>query len=153
MILFDFETEAELDYIQWRCHTRFTLTNENASVGSRSLRMDFYPATYPGFAPEINASDIHCYKTLQMDVYHPGNDPVPLHIRMDDQNSGSDSKNRFQIQFIVKPGSNRLSISLDNLKTGNGRLLHPKKLCKFVIYMVNIRQQVVLYFDAIRLVS
>jgi hypothetical protein len=54
LILFDFETDAELDRMHWKCFTMFTLSGEHVTHGAKSLRMELYPSSWPGLTPKLN---------------------------------------------------------------------------------------------------
>jgi hypothetical protein len=53
LMLFDFEEDAELDRLQWRCFTLFSLSFEHAAHGEKSLKMEFFPSRWPGWEPKL----------------------------------------------------------------------------------------------------
>ena len=149
-VLFDFETDACLDRIRWRCHTRFSLENVHATHGRRSLRMVFYPSEYPAFSPMIDTHDIQCYKGLSIDIYNPENGTVHIHVRIDDKKGAMDPKDRYHQLIALKPGHNQIRMPFRFLRTtGTRRLMEPKDICKFSIYMTHLNEPVVLFFDYI----
>jgi hypothetical protein len=93
-MLFDFEFDAELDNLLWKCHTLFSLSEKYASHGNKSLKLELYPSDYPGFRPVINERDWRKYRGLGFDIYNPEKEAVEILIRIDDSNDypgGADS--------------------------------------------------------------
>jgi hypothetical protein len=70
-VLFDFEEEADLDRIHWKCHTLFSLSEEHATHGSRCLRMELYPSPYPGVTPILKDHDWSRFRAFAFGVYNP----------------------------------------------------------------------------------
>ena len=71
MVLFDFESDAELDQFYWKCYTLFNLSDENVTHGTKSLRLELYPSEYPGLAPMLGVNDWRRYKAFLFDIYNP----------------------------------------------------------------------------------
>jgi len=153
-ILFDFETDAELDRIHWKCFTMFSLSDKYATHGTKSLKMELYPSNWPGWTPKLNDNDWRRFKILEFDVYSPESGAVSLTVRIDDREDFPDYRDRYNQSFIIKPGANLIRISLDNLVTsGTKRNLELKKIYRFLIFMGHPEQKHVLYLDYIRLTS
>ena len=153
-ILFDFESDAELDRFHWRCHTLFSLSHQHITHGKRSLRLELYPSDYPGLTPMIEKRDWRGYKALHFDIYNPKNETLTITVRIDDRRDYPNYADRYNKSFILKPGMNRVIIPLDTLATsGNGRKLNLKEIYRVLIFMTRPKRRVVLYMDYIRLVS
>ncbi len=153
-LLFDFESDAELDRFHWRCFTLFSLSGELATHGESSLRLELYPSDYPGLAPIIERRDWRGYKALCFDIYNPDHRELPIAVRIDDRKDYPNYKDRYNKSFILKPGMNRMRISLDTLVTsGTDRKLDLKNIYRVLIFMARPERTVVLYVDYIRLVS
>lgn len=152
-ILFDFETDEELDRFHWKCHTLFALSEEHATHGTKSLKMDLFPSEYPGLAPMIKDTDWSRYGALRFDVYNPQGKDIPLTVRIDDKKDYPDYADRYNRRFVVKPGANTVTIPLDSLNTSGGkRTLNPKRIYRFVIFMVQPKGRTTVYVDYARLV-
>lgn len=54
LVLYDFEIDASLDLIQWKCFILFRLLNERVAHGSKSLMIELYPSSYPGWMPILH---------------------------------------------------------------------------------------------------
>lgn len=85
LVLFDFEEDSELDRFQWSCRTLSELTDQHAAHGARSLKVDMYPAVYPGVTAKLDNHDWRGYKALQIDIFNPQNKEVRLTVRIDDR--------------------------------------------------------------------
>jgi hypothetical protein len=154
LVLFDFESDAELDGFHWKCHTLFRLSDEHVSHGTRSLRLELYPSKYPGLAPMLEKDDWKGYSALCFDIYNPAKKEHRISMRIDDREDFPDYENRYNKSFILKPGLNRMSFPLDSLvTTGGNRSLDLKNIYRVLIFMVNPSEKVVLYLDHMRLVS
>jgi hypothetical protein len=151
-ILFDFESDSELDRFHWECHTLFSLSDEHATRGSKSLKLDLFPSDYPGLAPELASNVWQGYNTLSFDVYSAQQAVLPLTVRIDDSKDYPDYQDRFNKTFYLQPGANTIVIPLDKLETSETkRKLNLKKIYQIVIFMAQPDMKVVLYFDYFRL--
>jgi hypothetical protein len=151
-ILFDFESDSELDRFHWRCHTLFSLSDEYASHGKKSLKLQLFPSDYPGLAPKLASNDWQDYSTLSFDIYNTQNVDIPLTVRIDDIKAYPDYPDRYNKTFHLKPGANTIAIPLDTLETsGTKRGLNLKKIYRIIIFMAQPDAKVTLYFDYFRL--
>lgn len=153
-VLFDFESDSELDRFHWKCHTLFSLSDEHITHGARSLRLELYPSPYPGLAPMLEENDWQRYKTLCFDIYNPEKAALRITVRIDDRKDYPDYGNRYNKGFVIQPGLNRIHIPFDSLITSRtGRTLDLKKIYRLLIFMVRPEKKVVLYVDYLRLVT
>jgi hypothetical protein len=129
LVLFDFESDSELDRIHWECHTLFSLSDEHASHGKRSLKMELFPSDYLGLTPMLKENDWSRYKALCFDIYNPGEKQVQVSVRIDDKKDYPDYAERYNRSFNVNPGMNQISIPFKSLITsGTKRNLDLKKI-------------------------
>ncbi len=153
LVLFDFETDAELDRIHWKCFTLFSLSDNNVTHGGNSLKMELYPSNWPGLTPKLDENDWRGYSQFKFDVFNPAPDEIKISVRIDDRKDYPDYEDRYAKQFILKPGMNRIEIPLDSLVTsGTKRNLDLKNIYRLLIFMGHPREKHVLYLDYIRLV-
>jgi len=151
-ILFDFETDEELDSFHWKCHTLFALSDEHVTHGSKSLRLELYPSEYPGLAPMIKDTDWSKYGMVSFDVYNAQEEDILLSVRIDDKEDYPDYADRYNRSFVVKPGPNTITIPFDSLITsGTKRLLNLKMIYRMLIFMAQPKEKTLLYFDYMRL--
>ncbi len=153
-VLFDFESDSELDRLHWKCHTLLALSDEHTTHGARSLRLELYPSPYPGLAPTLQKNDWRRFKALCFDIYNPENVTLGVTVRIDDRKDYPDYGNRYNKGFVIQPGMNRIRIPFDSFITSDtGRTLDLKKIYRLLIFMVRPEKRVVLYVDYLRLVS
>ncbi len=152
LVLYDFESESVFDDIHWKCHTLFSLSDQYAVHGKRSLKLEFYPSAYPGLSPKLKHRDWRGYHAFAFDVYNPGSKSIQLVLRIDDKKEALEYSERYNKSFEILPGANTLTIPLDSLRTSvTNRPLDLKKIYRFLVFMVNPKEKHVLYFDYFRL--
>jgi hypothetical protein len=151
-ILFDFESDHELDDINWQCHTLMSISGRYVTHGKSSLMLEMYPSAYPGFKPELKVKDWSKYKALCFDVYYPYDAERNITVRIDDTEDNTEYKDRYNKNFIIKKGMNNIRIPLDSLVTsGTKRRMDTSTIDKFLLFTVSPAEKVVLYIDYIRL--
>ena len=151
-ILFDFESDEELNSLNWECHKWFERKAEKASSGKYSLKVFLPPGQYPGINFQKFKSDWSEYKQFKMEVFNPDKDKITFHIRIDDKKSGWEYAHRFDKTFILEKGENRISIPLSSLKTNiGGRPMDLKNIKRLMIFIPNNQKNRELYIDNIRL--
>jgi hypothetical protein len=153
-VLFDFESEAELNYLHWKCHALLSLSPEHATHGKQSLRMELFPDEYSGFAPMIENTDWRGYETFCFDIYNRQGRPVPLTVRIDDKKDYPDYDDRYNKTFVLKPGLNTVSIPLCSLMTSGTRgNLNLGTIYRVIVFLVRPEERTVLNFDYFRVTN
>jgi len=153
-VLFDFESDSDLDQVHWKCHTLFHLSDKHVTHGAKSLLLELYPSNYPGFTPVLKKKNWTDYRFLCIDVYNPAQKEVRLIVRIDDRLDDPNYADRYNHSFTIKPMVNQVRIPLDSLFTsGTHRSLYLRSIQRLIIFVVNPAQKVDLYFDYGRLVS
>jgi hypothetical protein len=152
-VLFDFESDEEMDQFHWKCRTLFSLSEEHVSHGRRSLRMELFPDEYPGIAPMISNTDWRGFSTFCFDVYNAEKDPVPLTVRIDDRKDYPDYGDRYNRTFFLAPGKNAIALHLKDLRTaGAARALNLKNIYRVLMFVTRPQHKILLYFDYLRLI-
>jgi predicted MPP superfamily phosphohydrolase len=151
-VLFDFESEAELNLLDWTCQKWFERSTEHATSGTYSLKITLPPGQYPGVNFARLYSDWSNYRFLKMDLHNPAEDTFTFHVRIDDEKSGWKYADRFDMNFEVKKGTNMISIPTDAMKTNlNPRPLNLKNIKRFMVFVPDNQKKKVLFVDNIRL--
>jgi hypothetical protein len=154
LTLFDFESDKDLDEIHWECHTLFSLSSQYATHGTKSLKMELYPASYPGLKPDLKQHDWSKYTSFRFDIYNPAEREISISLRIDDKKDSNDYADRYNERLTLKPGMNQITIQLDSLTTsGTGRKLNLESIYRFLFFAVSPTQKITLYIDNIRLVN
>ena len=154
LVLFDFESESVLDEFHWKCRTLFSLSEDHAVQGRKSLKIELFPSSYPGLSPKLKHHNWIGYKALCFEVHNPSPETVSLVLRIDDKKDALEYSDRYNKSFVLMPGANQLKISFDTLKTsGTDRLLELKNIYRFLVFMSHPDKKYVLYLDYFRLVQ
>ena len=150
--LFDFESESELNKLDWECHKWFKLSEENVTSGKHSLKVSLPPGQYPGIDFEEIRTDWSKFGFLKMDIFNPSKEDLRFHIRIDDHKSGWEYADRFDINFDLRPGINEIAIPKDSIKTNlHAHPLNLKKIRRMMVFLPNNIKQRELFIDNIRL--
>jgi hypothetical protein len=151
-ILFDFESDQQLDEVNWQCHTLMSISNSHVTHGKSSLMLEMYPSPYPGFKPRLKAKNWSKYKAICFDVYNPDETGRSIIVRIDDTIDNTEYKDRYNQRFILKKGMNHIRIDMESLITsGTGRRMNTSIIDKFLIFTVSPVKKIVLFIDYIRL--
>jgi hypothetical protein len=154
LVIFDFESEAELDQLQWNCHSLYLLTSEHVTHGTKALKLELYPYSleYLRFSPILKMHDWSRYKTLRFDIFNPGNGTVNIGVRIDDREDYPDYPDRYNAGVDLHPGINSIAIPLESLITSRTlRHMNLKNIRKFLIFTGYQKDKMTLYIDYIRL--
>ena len=150
--LFDFESEVELQYLNWECHKWFKLSGDHATSGQYSLEVTVPAGQYPGINFLEIENDWSAYRQIRVDVFNPDEEPLLFHARIDDGNSRWDYGDRFDRDFTIKRGMANISIPLDSLK-GNvsARSLDLRNIKHLMFFIPGNDRKRSFYIDNIRL--
>ena len=153
-VLFDFESDAELDRLYWKCHSLYSLTDKHVTHGKSALQLELFPSDYPGFTPKLDVNDWRGFKAICFDIYNPGEKESLITVRVDDKKDALDYADRYNHRFTIKPGANRVSIPLNSLiTTGTQRILNLSRIQKILIFMNHPKEKCMFYIDYIRLIG
>jgi len=144
LVLFDFESDSQLDQFHWKCHTLFSISDEHASHGEKSLKLELFPSDYPGLTPMLKENDWRGFKALCFDIYNP-EEKQQISVRIDDRKDYPDYGERYNKSFILNQGMNQISIPLNTLVTsGTDRNLNLKNIYRLLIFTASPEKRVVL---------
>ena len=152
-ILLDFETDHDLNKLHWRCHVLFSISDQYAVHGDRSLRFEVYPpAKYPGMSFLPSLKDWRSYRSLCFEVYNPYPVEETLVLRIDDRRDNPDFKDRFNRQLQLVPGMNHFQFPLESLCTsGTNRQLDLSNIERLMVFKVEPSQKRLFFLDYFRL--
>jgi len=150
--LFDFESDDELQHLNWECGKWFERTTDYAKSGRNSLKVTVPAGQYPGIKFIEIEKNWSAYSILKSDVYNPDAEPLLFHIRIDDQESKWEYGNRYDRVFVLQRGTNHISIPFAEMKTNvSQRILDTRKIeCLMFVIPGNDRKRT-FYIDNIRL--
>jgi hypothetical protein len=150
-VLSSFDTSADLRRWEFR-NVQVELTEERAGSG-RALRMQITAdGRYAGAFLREMRQDWSVMQALCIDLYWSGDVDRRFTVRIDDQDDYPPLSDRFQREFVLKPGSNRICLTRNELITnGSGRLLAIDSIDRLALYFPLAFAGDVLIIDDIRL--
>lgn len=152
LVLNDFEEDSDLDRVHWQCRTLFSLSQEHVTSGKQALKMELFPADYPGLALKLDDHDWSRFGNVVFGIFNPQDETLVLTVRTDDRPDYPDYEERYNGRHTLLPRSNHLSIPLNSLRTsGSGRPLNLKTIRRFLFFLADTRETYRLYVDNIRL--
>jgi hypothetical protein len=150
-VLFDFETDSDLDHFAWKCRSRFEISSDYSSTGKSSLRFEFHPTQRVGFSTGAVPHDWSSYKSFDFWVYNPSATTVPLNLQINRRVANGKFNHLIAKAFEIAPGPNKVSILLQTGLESRGNQSSLHKVDGFYIFMQDIPFVTVLYFDAFEL--
>lgn len=157
-LLAGFETPFE-DTRFIRGTGRFSISDEYAHTGSKSLKVKFGTQTYSGIAMEHMPRDWQGYSHLQFAVYNPQGKTVTLHTRIHDAHHGKSGPmiyaDRFNRTFTLAPETwTTITISLQSVKKApRNREMDMGQITNIGFFVAREPEPVMLYIDDIRLLK
>jgi hypothetical protein len=152
LVLSDFESEADLDRMQWHCHTLFSLSASHVTHGKSSLRLELYPSAYPGMAFALPQHDWSGYAMLSLDIYNPQEEVLSLAMRIDDRKEYPEFNDRYNSSFSIHPGMNHVSIPLASITTsGTKRTINLKNIHRCLLFMAQPQKTYIVHIDYVHL--
>lgn len=150
--LFDFESDDELQYLNWECRKWFERSTDHATSGRCSLAVTLPPGQYPG----INFIDIEkdwsAYRLFKLDVFNPDAESLQFHIRIDDRKSGLEYGNRFDRDFVLPRGMNHITLPLADVRANIAlRTLDLRQVERLMFFIPGNDRKRTFYIDNIRL--
>ncbi len=158
--LTDFEDEAQLKVMRGSeeegyADLELSSFSEAVTSGAHALKVTFHKnIMYPGIAgnpPGGFLTDWQGYDYLRLDVYNPAPKLLSCGIRIDDAQS-TGYPTRYNGGVTLRPGPSTIELHLPSLKVQDGsRDLDLARITAFMIFFVDPKEDVVLYFDHLRL--
>lgn len=152
-LLADFETPYELG--RWQSRHRIYRQQDIVRHGRYGLRVQLSTAKYSGTGLFYFPNDWSKFNWLHFSVYNPENETLALHCRIHDDKHGQHGRvfeDRFHKRFILQPGWNDLSVSLEEVRTApSTRLMDMTSIEGFGLFVVRQQRTHVLYLDNIYL--
>jgi VanZ family protein len=135
----------------------FSISEEYAYTGSKSLRVRFDTQTYSGIAMEYMPRDWQGYSHLKFAVYNPQEKEVTLYTRIHDAHHGKSGpmihEDRFnRALFIPSEAWTTITIPLKSIKTApRTREMDMGQIAHIGFFVAQEPEPLTLYIDDIRL--
>ncbi len=147
------ELEYWRDVRQWS--GKVALTQEIASEGKASMRVEIDSVEYSGATLHHLPCDWRGYKWLKFELFNPGPGPLAINLRINDKEHEHGEelyKDRFNTRLEAKPGWNHFEIELDQVrKSPHGREMDMAGVYKVIIFTTRLPVPRVMYLDYFRL--
>lgn len=150
-LLFDFESDSELDFITWKCRSLFSLTKEHKGHGEYSLKMDFFPTDQVGFSTARVPRDWSNSETFNFWVFNPSTKKQIISIKFTSASKKGENSLTLEKRLEILPGDNTVIIPISLLEKTPLKGLQVDAILGLYIFMKDIKTKTILYFDHIRL--
>ena len=144
--------ERRQEVARWdHASSKIARVADHRTHGEYSLRVDFYPARYPGVSIEP-APNWTGFQYLRLEVYLAADRPFDLTIKIFDAEHNGDIDDRFNRTLLLRPGANFVEIPLEEVSNAPiERQMDLRRIRSLSIFAVSLEEPRTLYFDNIRL--
>ena len=148
-----FEDGLELD--RWSFDgSRAARSQDHATEGRYSLRVELRPGRYPGAGLTSPPPDWSAFAAVRCDLYLEGDAPLDLRVKVEDTEHNGQFSDRFQRVVRVSPGASRVEIPLADVAAGpRGRRLDLSHVAQLRFFAVDLEGPRVLFLDGLTLVE
>lgn len=155
-ILADFETPFELS--RWENNlAQLQITHEQARYGEKSMRVDFTPGEYPDITLLDFPGNWRDFKSIRFSVFSTLPASIQMELKIyDDQHAASGYKyaDRFNRELIINPGWNDIEVRMEDVwEAPHERRMELENIAGLSLFIEQLEQPAVFYFDALRLSS
>jgi hypothetical protein len=151
LMLYDFNRQADLDRLSWSCRAFYALDKQHG-VDGFSLRLEMYPAPYPGLKSGRMENNWTGYRLLCLEIFNPGPESLSLACRLDDRRDNPPYADRVNLPVMLHPGANKVRLDLTALRTsGTRRPLDLSHIYGMYFFLCSPEKKVTLFIDNIRL--
>ena len=149
----DFETTRELS--RWSGSAHFERSNQQATRGHYSMRVDLGTEQYSGVALNYFERDWRGVNTLSVDVFNAEPSPFSMTMRIHDKKHRQSRQlynDRFNRSYSLAPGWNHLTIALAEVKNApQGRSMSLSAIENVSFFVIAQDRQHTLYIDNVYL--
>ncbi len=152
LFLNNFESERDLDGLNFQCGKILILTKAHKTHGKMALLAKLPKTKYPGISFTPKANNWSEYDMFKVDIYSDYTKLI-MGIRVDDSRSSGDYHSRFNKEITLNKGLNNVEIKISEIENAPKlRKLNIKQIKRVYIFLGKPSEKRELYFDAIRLV-
>ncbi len=141
-----------MDLFHWKCKTLFSLSEEYAKHGSKSLRVEFYPTHQVGFSTGQIDHDWSRIRAFEFTVFNESEKTIKLYLKISDDTTKGDTTKAYTKALNIASGNNVIIVPISELYDSFSRKLNAYNIKGFYIFMREIPARTVLYFDYFRLI-
>ncbi len=152
-LLSGFETPFEIE--RWKGDDRLSIESKLPASKSKLLRISLTTAEYSGASLRYFDGDWASARTLQISLYNPDLDPLPITCRIHDRQhaeGNQEFEDRFNRSYVLMPGWNQIEIDLAEVeKSPAKRKMDMRHIQGVMLFAVSLPVPRVLYLDEMRL--
>ncbi|MGM0672649.1 MAG: VanZ family protein [Pseudomonadota bacterium] len=155
-----FPTLAEFDTpLEHRRWSNGQPSETIARAGSRSLRIELAPGSWPSFGTHMQRSfgDWSGYGYLELSLFNPDDEPLRLGLSIRDREhfrSGRSYRNRYATRMELDWGWNDVRIPVAEIRDGpEERPLDLDQIAELAIFALDLERPRVVFLDRVRLVE
>jgi hypothetical protein len=152
LLLNDFETEADLDRLTWRCPYWIEATQDLVTSGAHGLLVEFPPETYPTLELREVPADWAGYAFFEADLSAPNAAGEEMFIRIDDAGDSEAFADRFTYTVPLTGKAQHVKIPLERIAAGNGgRPLDLSEMDRILFFMKSTDRRLTWFLDGVKL--
>ena len=153
LTLNDFETEADLDRLTWRCPYWLERSAEFKPSGSYGLLVEFPSGEYPTLELREIPKDWRSYRWFEAQIWAPDLAGQKMSIRMDDAGNCDAYADRFDTVIELTGRPQMVRLPLEQVMHGNGgRRLELGRMYRILFFLQQSEVRHRWYLDGVRLV-
>jgi len=148
-VLADFGRVEELERFEW---SHSTPSWPDPGAPGSGVKVTLWPARYPGFALEFFPRDWRAYRHLVFAATNPSAEPLPITIRVDDEQHNQRYSDRFNARYVLAPGRNEIRVPLAAVELApSGRRMDLSRIHEVTVFSANLRAPRELVVESLRL--
>ncbi|MCP3687937.1 MAG: hypothetical protein GY784_05940 [Gammaproteobacteria bacterium] len=154
-VLSDFNMPFEID--RWSGNADVTIVSGFAGKPGRQLKIDLGTQRYSGTGIDYLRTDWRGYNTLNLEIYHPASIPLPLTLKIYDEQHRSEQSgwrysDRFNQKYQLNSGWNYIRIDLEDIQQApKTREMDMSKMVSISFFAMNLKQPLTIYLDRVYL--
>ncbi|HEB54744.1 MAG TPA: VanZ family protein [Gammaproteobacteria bacterium] len=154
-LLSSFETPFELD--RWQGSAPMTIRHIPSIATGHILQITLSKARYSGVDLKYFPRDWRKYKTLELNIYNPQAQPLPITCRIHDLQHAQGMQqysDRYNHRFLLTAGWNKIDIDLNDVAFApRHRKMDMGQIQNLDIFVMSLPQPRVIFLDNIKLLA
>jgi VanZ family protein len=150
-LISSFETTHDIS--RWKSHeSTITKVRGHSTHGVYSAKVMLFPGEFPGLNTDYFIGDWHGYQTFACDIFLAGDTPLRLTIRINDKVHNQAYSDRYNYDFSLQPGPNRIRIPLKDVALApHGRPMNMRAVSLICIFSYQLETLRTIFIDNVRL--
>lgn len=154
-VIASFETQPTLSRWSLQSVNLFELDDNIKSAGHSSVKIQYEVAQYPSISLDVLYPDWLQYKYLNLSLYNDQDKELSINLKVFDRphrRRGYRYNDRFNREFMLQPGWNRLQIRLlDIYNAPAKRSMEMQQIASLSLFLINPKKPMSVHLDNIHL--